>query len=98
VLTNSSSDHATGLWHRLAEGTRGIGRVGAREPAEHIAATRLREPADTYGHAELDHRIVNVDAGWRYRRGRYWNPAGAHSDIWYPESAHLLLSLANLAR
>ena len=25
-------------------------------------------------------------------------PAGAHSDIWYPESAHLLLPLVDLAR
>lgn len=34
---------------------------------------------------------LNVDKGVDH-------PAGAHSDIWYPESAHLLLSLADLAR
>ncbi|WP_240677810.1 alpha/beta hydrolase [Actinacidiphila soli] len=98
ALTTSRADRATGLWHRLAEGTPGIGHVGATRPAEHIAAAALRAPAAAYRQAELDRRIVNVDATWRYRRGRLWNPAGAHSDIWYPESAHLLLSLADLAR
>jgi hypothetical protein len=98
VLTRSTADRATGLWHRLAEGTRGIGYAGARTPAEHIGHLDLRAPAIPYRHDELDHRIVNIDAGAVYRRGRWWNPAGAHSDIWYPESAHLLLSLADLAR
>lgn len=98
VLTNSQSDRATGLWHRLADGVRGIGKVGALQPEQHITTVDLRTPADGYQHQELNQRIVNVDASWRYRRGRLWNPAGAHSDIWYPESAHLLLSLANLAR
>lgn len=98
VLTRSTADRATGLWHRLAEGTRGIGHIGADAPAEHIGDVELRAPGIPYRHDELDHRIVNVDAGQVYRRGRCWNPAGAHSDIWYPESAHLLLSLADLAR
>ncbi|MBP2329501.1 esterase/lipase superfamily enzyme [Kibdelosporangium banguiense] len=98
VLTTSRSDRATGLWHRKAEGAPGIGHVGALEPKQHITATTLRETTSAYQHAELDQRIVNVDASWRYRRGHFWRPAGAHSDIWYPESAHLLLSLADLAR
>lgn len=98
VLTRSRADRATGLWHRLAEGTPGIGHVGAAEPTQHICTIPLRNPATAYHHHELDKRIVNIDATWRYRRGRIWNPAGAHSDIWYPESAHLLLSLADLAR
>jgi esterase/lipase superfamily enzyme len=98
ALTTSRADRATGLWHRLAEGTPGIGYAGAAEPAGHIAAVRLRETATAYRRAEFAGRIVNIDATWRYRRGRLWNPAGAHSDIWYPESAHLLLSLADLAR
>ncbi|MFD1046956.1 hypothetical protein ACFQ1S_16095 [Kibdelosporangium lantanae] len=58
----------------------------------------LRDIAVTYRHAEMDRRIVNIDASRRCRKGRWWNPAGAHSDIWYPESAHLLRSLADLAR
>ncbi|MFI6043607.1 hypothetical protein ACIA8C_18380 [Nocardia sp. NPDC051321] len=98
VLTHSRADRATGLWHRLAEGTPGIGHVGARSPANHIANATLHSIDERYRHAELDQRIVNVDAGWLFRQGRWRNPAGAHSDIWYPESAHLLLSLAELAR
>jgi esterase/lipase superfamily enzyme len=98
ALTRSRADRATGLWHRLAEGTPGIGRIGATHPAEHITATRLLATATPYRYEDLNRRIVNIDATWRYRRGRLWNPAGAHSDILYPESAHLLLSLADLAR
>ncbi|MBE8517035.1 alpha/beta hydrolase [Amycolatopsis sp. H6(2020)] len=98
VLTRSRADRATGLWHRLAEGTRGIGHVGAQVPVEHLGTTALHETTTVYRRSELDQRIVNVEAGWRFRRGRWWHPAGAHSDIWYPESAHLLLSLAELAR
>ena len=98
VLTHSRADRATGLWHRLAEGAPGIGQVGARSPVDHIIETRLHPVSERYRYAELDSRIVNVDSGWRFRRGRWRSPAGAHSDIWYPESAHLVLSLANLAR
>jgi esterase/lipase superfamily enzyme len=98
VLTRSRADRATGLWHRLAEGVRGVGHVGAQAPAEHVADTTLHGLSTAYRRSELDRRIVNVEAGWRFRRGRWWHPAGAHSDIWYSESAHLLLSLAELAR
>jgi hypothetical protein len=98
VLTWSTADRATGLWHRLAEGESGIGYVGALKPADQIGRVELHDPDTAYRHDELAHRIVNIDASRRYRRGRRWYPAGAHSDIWHPESAHLLLSLANLAR
>ncbi|MGV9297701.1 alpha/beta hydrolase [Amycolatopsis sp. NPDC003676] len=98
VLTRSRADRATGLWHRLAEGVKGIGNVGVKAPADEIANTVLHKVDDDYLRSEMDRRIVNVESGWRFRRGRWWNPAGAHSDIWYPESAHLLLSLAELAR
>jgi esterase/lipase superfamily enzyme len=98
VLTNSRADRATGLWHRLAEGTPGIGHIGAARPPQHVTSVRLHTIDQPYLRAELDSRIVNVDANWRFRRGRLWHPAGAHSDFWHPESAHMLLSLANLAR
>jgi hypothetical protein len=98
VVTRSTADRATGLWHRLAEGTRGIGHIGVTAPARDVHGIPLRRLVTNYRRDELDHRIVNVDASWRFRRGRLWHPAGAHSDIWHPESAHLLLSLADLAR
>lgn len=97
VLTRSAADRATGLWHRLAEGVPGIGTVGVSQPAGEVSSITLHPVAEPYARDEFPTRIVNVDAGSRFRRGRLL-PQGAHSDIWYPESAHLLLSLAALAR
>ncbi|MEU4812889.1 hypothetical protein AB0H20_27100 [Nocardia fluminea] len=97
VLTYSTADRATGRWHKIAEGASGIGHSGAEIPADQISSIRLREVHDDYRRADFSTRIVNVDATWKYRSGR-WRPAGAHSDIWHPESIHLLLSLADLAR
>jgi hypothetical protein len=98
VLTHSTADRATGLWHTIAEGQPGIGHTGAREPAARIHATRLLDPDTAYTPDDFAEPLVNIDARWRYRRGRWTRPEGAHSDIWHPESAHLLLSLADLAR
>lgn len=98
VLTHARTDRATGLWHHLAEGKQGVGHTGARHPVDHISHIKLLGLKNDYQRADFEARIVNVDSAWRFRRGRFWNPAGAHSDIWYPESAHLLLSLAHLAR
>lgn len=95
-LTFSRHDQATCLLHKLAERKPGIGCVGAREPAGMLASVRLRAPGDPYPAAELSKPIVNVDATWRYRRRL--PPSGAHSDIGHAESAHLLLTLADLAR
>lgn len=98
VLTHSTADRATGLWHRLAEGRRGIGAVGVLEPAEHVSGLSLRSATTPYRRDDFPTPIVNVDASARFRHGRWSLPQGAHSDYWYPESAHLILSLANLAR
>lgn len=98
VLTYSKSDHATGFWHRIAERTPGIGNVGANLPTEHVVTCRLREVTEDYARSELAHRIVNIDASSRFTRGKFWLPQGSHSDIVHPESAHLYLTLAALAR
>lgn len=98
TLTFSSSDRATGLWHQLAEGKRGIGHVGARSPAEQIKTSPLRPISEDYSRDDLLARIVNINASRYFRRGRWSLPQGAHSDIVHPESAHLYLTLAALAR
>jgi esterase/lipase superfamily enzyme len=98
LLTYSKADHATGIWHRIAEFSPGIGHVGARVPADEIVVRRLRPVAEDYTRDELKHRIVNINASARFKRGRFWLPQGAHSDFAHPETAHLLLSLAALAR
>ncbi|WP_067463873.1 hypothetical protein [Actinomadura macra] len=98
VLTRSDSDHAAGLWHRKAEGTPGIGSVGAEAPAGEITSIRLRPANEDYRRADLGSRIVNVDASWRYRRAGGLSFTGAHSAFWHVESMHLFLSLVALSR
>ncbi|GAA3208502.1 alpha/beta hydrolase [Dactylosporangium siamense] len=91
ALTVSPHDRALSLWHQLPEGEPGLGARGALD-ARSVPLHRLDEPytTDEFG------KVTNVDAAWRFNRG----PAalGAHSDIWYPETIHLLLSLAALSR
>ncbi|WP_223186642.1 hypothetical protein [Streptomyces sp. CBMA29] len=100
VLTHSRWDRATGFWHLRAEGASGIGHSGVGRTPVPQSSIRLRTTRTAYRLDDLDHRIVNVDAGWLYRGG--WgtrlSPAGAHSDFQHPESSHLLLSLASHSR
>jgi hypothetical protein len=96
VLTYSSADRATGFWHLLSERTRGVGHRGATEPAGHIATIPLLPQDAAYDASMFSSRIVNVDATWRYERESW--VTGAHSGFWHPESFHLFLSLAGLAR
>jgi hypothetical protein len=98
VLTFSHADRALGLWHKLAEGTPGLGAHGATAPKDSIQCVKLPPAGDRIVIHPSAGRIVNVDCTWRFRQGRFWRPEGAHSDIWYPESANLVLSLADAAR
>ncbi|MDF4253666.1 hypothetical protein [Streptomyces sp. WMMB303] len=100
VLTHSRWDRATGFWHLRAEGSAGIGHSGAGPAPVAQFHTRLLAPHEPYRLSALDHRLVNVDAGHCFRGSARTRlaPAGAHSDIDHPESAHLLLSLAALSR
>ncbi|MEE1753290.1 hypothetical protein [Streptomyces sp. SP18CS02] len=100
VLTHSRWDRATGFWHLRAEGVPGIGHTGTGVAPVPQFTTRIRPVDVPYALAELDHRIVNVDASPLFRGSLATRlaPAGAHSDFRRPESAHLLLSLASLAR
>ncbi|WP_406012033.1 hypothetical protein OG520_02785 [Streptomyces sp. NBC_00984] len=100
ALTHSRWDRATGFWHLRAEGAPGIGHSGVgTTPVPHFP-TRMLTVDEPYTRELLDHRIVDIDAGWRFRGGRVsrLSPAGAHSDFHHPESAHLLASLASLSR
>jgi hypothetical protein len=95
-LTFSRHDQATCLLHKLAEGRRGIGCVGASAPADMVKTISMRPADSPYPAADLQARIVNVDASRSYTRRM--PPSGAHSDLGHPESAHLLLTLADFAR
>lgn len=96
-LTYSSVDWANCLWHRFGEGCRGVGCRGAKAPPEYLKTVSLRPLESDYSTAELSARVVNVDASWLYRQPLV-SPQGAHSDFWYEESMHLLLTLVNFAR
>lgn len=97
ALTFSRHDRALGLWHRKAEkGRNGIGYLGATAPKAEIFSTALKSPLVPYVFPDQSKRIMNVDAGGVYRSTL--KVEGAHSDYFWPESAHLLLSLAEAAR
>ncbi|MFI7368074.1 hypothetical protein ACIBO4_38630 [Streptomyces sp. NPDC050149] len=98
VATYSRHDRATGFWHLRAERQSGIGHSGIGPAPGPMFTTRLLPVNERYPHSALDHRFVNVDASDVYVRGRRLSPAGAHSDHLHPESAHLLLTLADYSR
>ncbi|MFF3489427.1 hypothetical protein ACFYXC_40285 [Streptomyces sp. NPDC002701] len=98
VATYSRHDRATGFWHLRAEQQPGIGHSGIGPAPAPMFTTRLLTPDEQYPLAALDHHFVNIDASDVYVRGRRLNPAGAHSDHVRPESAHLLLTLADHSR
>jgi hypothetical protein len=96
VATYSQHDRATGFWHLRAEKRAGVGHAGIGTAPVPVSAIRMLPPGERYPLAALDHRFVSVDASDVFVRGR--GPAGAHSDHLRPESAHLLLSLADHCR
>ncbi|MFI7408851.1 hypothetical protein ACIBU0_09320 [Streptomyces sp. NPDC049627] len=96
VATYSQRDRATGFWHLRAERRAGIGYAGIGTAPAPVSAIRMRPPGEPYPLTVLDHRFVSVDASDVFVRGS--GPAGAHSDHLRPETAHLLLSLADHCR
>ncbi|MBC2905907.1 alpha/beta hydrolase [Streptomyces cupreus] len=100
ALTHSRWDRATGFWHLRAEGAAGIGHSGVGVAPVPQFSTRLLPTDTVYPQEVLDHRLVNIDADWLYQGSRLTrlHPSGAHSDFLHPESAHLLLTLAERSR
>jgi hypothetical protein len=100
VLTYSPYDRANCLWHRFTEGNqRGIGCTGALEPKDRLKAAPLREVDSAYALDDFSRlTVVNVDASELYRHAGWCQFEGAHSDFYYQESAHLILSVANSTR
>jgi hypothetical protein len=98
VATHSRHDRATGFWHLRAERSPGIGHSGIGVAPAPLFNARLLPAHRRYPRQTLEHRFVNLDASDYFIRGRKLNPAGAHSDHLRPESAHLLLSLADHSR
>lgn len=95
-LTHSSSDTANCSWHARSEGVPAIGCSGATAPASSIGQVQMRSVNEDYTPEELTHHIVNVDASQVFKEKAWF--VGSHSDIWYEESIHLLLTLVNHSR
>jgi hypothetical protein len=96
-MTFSPADTALGFRHRRTEKRQdAIGYLGATGPAEHLQELPLHEVKAPYDFPR-DVRLLNVNASHRFLDGS-WLTGGAHSDFYHPESAHLLLSLADAAR
>ena len=93
LLTHSRYDTANCKWHKQTEGECGIGCGGALEPADKIRALKLKELDANYLAADFNSPIVNIDANDAYTDQKWF--VGSHSDFFYEESIHLLLSLVN---
>src|SRR5262249_48160370 len=94
VLTHSRSDRANCFWHRKVESEDAIGCCGALEPKQEIANISLGDLDCKYSASDFSKNIVNVNASWAFAGGAF-SVEGSHSDFWYEESVHLILSLVN---
>ncbi|WP_328759185.1 hypothetical protein [Streptomyces sp. NBC_00271] len=97
AMTFSPADRALGFWHRQAEERQNaIGFRGATGPTASLQTLPLLATDQHYKLLQST-KLLNIDASSHFRHGKR-RPEGAHSDYFHPESAHLLLSLAQAAR
>lgn len=93
VTTFSDSDTANCFWHTQIENEKAIGCCGVAEPQEDVSTIVLAELSYDYVPEDFSTNIVNVNASDAFNDT---GPVtGAHSDYFYEESIHLLLSLVN---
>jgi hypothetical protein len=96
VLTHSRRDTPNCLWHNVIESEPGVGCSGATEPKGYVSNIKFRELDSEYTNADFSTGIVNVDASSAFKKGGI--AEGSHSDFWYEESVHLLLSIVSSVR
>ena len=96
ILTHSEHDTANCYWHIKTEGEPAIGCYGAAQPATMLSGIALHSVDRPYDDSCFSSAIINVNANHVFSASGL--AAGAHSDIWYEESIHLLLSLVSHAR
>lgn len=97
-LTYSEHDRANCLWHKTAEGRSAVGCVGATAPKGMMQSIKLKNLDEDYTYSDFfSQSILNINASWAYKGGTF-SMGGAHSDFWYEESIHLLLSMVDAAR
>jgi hypothetical protein len=100
VLTHSKHDTANCVWHAAAEWLeKGIGCQGVKKPQSYLHRIKLLGTHENYARGDFaPKRIVNVNANEAYCQGGILSAEGSHSDFWYEESIHLLLSLVQAMR
>jgi hypothetical protein len=100
AVTYSGYDRANCLWHRITErGQQAIGCTGATEPKDRLKQITLLSCDSAYATDAFPPRtVVNIDANRLYNHYAWFQAEGAHSDFWYEDSIHLILSVANAAR
>lgn len=100
VATYSGFDRANCLWHWGSEwGQQAIGCTGAKEPRERTRRIELLPCSSQYSPGDFPARtVVNVDANRLYAHYDWFQVEGAHSDFWYEDSIHLVLSVADAIR
>ena len=105
VTTFSSYDKACCGWHVDMEKEQAIGCCGVKEPnlttqpvPTNTTVTKLGNLSYDYDNDMKNSEIMNVDASAIYNESGLFSVTGAHSDFFYEESIHLIVSLANNAR
>jgi hypothetical protein len=97
VLTYSKHDRANCIWHRATEGGEtAIGCSGAVKPKDRLTTIKFGDLEHDYS-GDFTSKIVNVNASAAFANSGF-RVEGAHSDFWYEESIHLILSLVNFVR
>ena len=99
VLTHSDADTANCTWHSVTEGEQAIGCKGLIEPKSLVGRCEFKKLSDDnpkYLAKDFKKRIVNINANDAFNSGS--GMQGSHSDFWYEDSIHLILTLADRAR
>lgn len=99
IVTFSRHDTANCLWHAIAQfGEKGIGCEGVKKPSNKLVEIKLLAPSANYLASDFKQgTIVNVNSNDVYDEG-FMIGGGAHGDIFYEHSAHLVLSATDFAR
>lgn len=97
VTTFSIADTANCMWHKEAGDEQAIGCSGVKEPHQDVSTIPLANLTYNYTPQDFSTNIINVNASLVYTDGNGLTGivVGAHSDFFYEESIHLVLSLVN---
>jgi hypothetical protein len=93
VLTHSTHDHALCVFHFMSEWEKGVGCQGALSPSTRIKSIALLDDGTPYPEDSFIKDITNIDASLVFKASEPF--VGAHSDLWHPETFHLIASVVD---